>query len=247
VAGILARVLTLAAIAFAAHAQPHMDAAPLVAPFSASKLGPAPQAPWVPFIIGAQKTPTDYDIVEDDGKRVLHAKAVAAASAITAPVKFDITAAPIMEWRWKVSGLIIDADNAVASKEDSPARVILAFDGDKSKLSAFDRSKGILAKSVTGRDSPYAELMYIWSSKAPVGTVIANPHTKRVQMVVASTGSAGVGKWQTLSRNVREDFIRAFGEEPGMLTDVGVLTDTDNTSATVEAWYGDIRFVPAKP
>jgi len=25
-----------------------------------------------------------------------------------------------------------------------------------------------------------------------------------------------------------------------------VLTDTDNTNATVEAWYGDIQFVPAQ-
>ena len=27
------------------------------------------------------------------------------------------------------------------------------------------------------------------------------------------------------------------------MTDVGILTDTDNTGASVEAWYGDIRFV----
>jgi hypothetical protein len=64
-------------------------------------------------------------------------------------------------------------------------------------------------------------------------------------MVVASSGAAGVGKWQSLSRNVLEDFRRAFGEEPGMLTDVGVLTDTDNTGGSAEAWYGDIRFAPA--
>ena len=26
------------------------------------------------------------------------------------------------------------------------------------------------------------------------------------------------------------------------MTDVGIMTDTDNTGATVDAWYGDIRF-----
>ena len=36
-----------------------------------------------------------------------------------------------------------------------------------------------------------------------------------------------------------------FGEEPGRMTEVGVLTDTDNTGASVEAWYGDIEFRPA--
>ncbi len=87
--------------------------------------------------------------------------------------------------------------------------------------------------------------MYIWANHAPVGTVIANPRTRRVQMVVASSGAAGVGEWQALARNARIDFRRAFGEEPGPLIAVGVLTDTDNTDGHAEAWYGDIGFGPA--
>jgi hypothetical protein len=63
-------------------------------------------------------------------------------------------------------------------------------------------------------------------------------------MVVVGSGATGVGVWQTIRRNVIEDFRRAFGEEPGPLTAVGVLTDTDNTGKSVEAWYGDIRFLP---
>jgi len=47
-----------------------------------------------------------------------------------------------------------------------------------------------------------------------------------------------------MSRNVHDDFVRAFGEEPGMLTAVGVMTDTDNADGYAEAWYGDIRFEP---
>ena len=103
-----------------------------------------------------------------------------------------------------------------------------------------------MSSNNNNRDLPVSQLIYIWSNKVPVGTIIPNPHTKRVQMVVASSGAAGVGKWQALSRNVLEDFRRAFGEEPGMLTDVGVLTDTDNTGGNAEAWYGDIRFAPAR-
>ena len=80
---------------------------------------------------------------------------------------------------------------------------------------------------------------------SPVGTIIENPHTKRVQMVVAASGAANVGKWVVLKRNVYEDFKRAFGEEPGRLMEVGILTDTDNTGGSAEAWYGDIEFQPA--
>lgn len=222
-----------------------MEAAPLVTPFSTAKPGTDLPAGWEVLRLGSYKRPTQYTLEQDDGRVVLHARAEGAASALLHPVKFDIRSAPIMQWRWKISGLIEGADNRVASKEDSPVRIVLGFDGDKSKLTLSERASAAIAKRATGRDLPYAELIYIWSNRAPVGTVIENPHTHRIEMVVASTGAAGVGAWQTLSRNVVEDFRRAFDEEPGLLTDVGVLTDTDNTGATVDGWYGDIRFVPA--
>ena len=94
---------------------------------------------------------------------------------------------------------------------------MLEFDGDKSKLGFGDRAAASLAGQLSGRELPYATLMYVWSSSAPVGTVIPNPHTKRVQMIVVSSGASGVGKWQTLKRNVAEDYKRAFNEEPGLL------------------------------
>jgi hypothetical protein len=88
--------------------------------------------------------------------------------------------------------------------------------------------------------------MYIWANKAPVNAVIPNPRTNRVQMVVASSGAGGVGAWQTLSRNLREDYKRAFGEDPGRLVAYGVLSDTDNTGESIQAWYGDILFKAAR-
>ena len=229
----------------AAQAQERMEAAPLVAPFSSARPGgPIPRG-WTPFSLGVSKRPTEYQLVDDQGRTVLRARADAAASALTYTVKFDIHAAPVVEWRWKIASLIEGADNSVSSKEDSPARVVFGFDGDRSRFSILERSSSSLARAVTGRELPFAQIIYIWSNRAPVGTVIANPHTRRVQRVVASSGAAGVGKWQTLSRNLLEDFRRAFGEAPGMLTDVGVFTDTDNTGGVAEAWYGDIRFQSA--
>ncbi len=229
-----------------AHAQ-SMAAAPLVTPFSDAKPGTALPPGWEVLLLGSSKTPTDYKFVDDGSEVVLSAHAVAAASALNAKVKFDIKAAPVIQFRWKIASLIGGADNRVAAKEDSPVRVILGFDGDRSKLTLGEKTASLLAKSATGRELPYAQLMYVWSNTYPVGTVIPNPHTKRIQMVVAASGPANVGKWLALSRNVTEDFRKAFGEDPGPLIDVGVMTDTDNTGATVDAWYGDIRFVAGPP
>ena len=233
-----------AAIASAvpAHAQ-RMESSPLVTPFSAAKPGTTPPAGWAALSFGSLKKPTEFRFIEDQGTTVLHARAVAAASGLVQNVRFDIKSAPVVQFRWKISNLIVGADNAIAAREDSPVRITLGFDGDKAKLTLREKTASLIAKRATGRDLPYAQLVYVWANAAPVGTVIENPHTRRVEMVVAASGGADVGKWVTLTRNVVEDFRRAFGEEPGMLTDVGILTDTDNTGATVEAWYGDIRFL----
>jgi hypothetical protein len=240
-------LVALAAVGVARESagQAQMASAPLVAPFSAARAGKAFPPGWRPVTIAAGKTPTDYRLQDDGGVTVLVAHAKGAASALGHPVNFDIGSAPVVEWRWKISGLIDGADNAIASREDSPARIILEFDGDKSKLPLREQAILALAKGSAGHEVPYATLMYVWANKAPVGKVIPNPHTGRVRMVVAQNGPAGVGAWQSMRRNVADDYRRAFGEDPGRLIGVGILTDSDNTGETVDAWYGDIRFGPA--
>ncbi|MEO8676122.1 MAG: DUF3047 domain-containing protein [Casimicrobiaceae bacterium] len=241
----LALAAAVAVMSPIAHPQATPDAAPLVTPFSTQKAGSEMPAGWEVVKITDQKKPTQYKLVDDGGTVVLSAISEAAATGLGQPTKIDVKTAPNLEWRWKISRLVAAADNAVSSKEDSPARIVLSFGGDRAKLPLTDRLALSLADQRSGKTTPYGTLMYVWSNKAPVGTVIPNPHTGRVQMIVASSGPAGVGAWQSLKRNVFEDYRKAFNEEPGLLMSVGVLTDTDNTGESVEAWYGDIRLLPA--
>lgn len=229
-----------------AHPQATLEAAPLLMPFSAGRAGaPAPPG-WEVLRLTDRKRLTAYDLVADHGVVVLHAVADASASALAHRTAFDVRAAPFIQWRWRIDRLIADADNRVASREDSPVRLMFEFDGDKSKLPLRDRAVFMVTSAASGHELPYATLMYIWSNGLPVDTVVPNPHTRRIMMVVAASGPAEVGKWHTLRRNILDDFVRAFGEQPGRLTAVGVLSDTDNTGAQVEAWYGDIQFAPAE-
>lgn len=207
--------------------------------FSSGKPG-APSAPWEIVKVNEKKKLTAYDFVEDGGKVVLHAVSDASSSGLGVPMIVDIAKTPMISWRWKIAGLIEGADNAVGSKEDAPARLMLTFDGDKDKLTFGDRTTMGLASKLYGRDLPYATLMYVWANDAPVGTVIPNPHTRRIQMIVASSGKGGVGQWQSLKRNLREDYRKAFGEAPGPLNSIVAFTDSDNTGSHAEAWYGDI-------
>jgi hypothetical protein len=202
---------------------------------------------WEPLKINDKKKPTAYELATEDGKPVVHARAEASASGLYRKAGFLLADRPAASWRWKVSRLVEKADNSKGGREDSPARIVLAFEGDRSKLPKSDQAVLRIAKKLSGQNLPYATLMYVWSNEAPVGTVIANPHTRRIQMVVASSGAAGVGTWQAISRDAAEDFRRAFKEEPGRLLAYGVMSDTDNTGENVEAWYGEIEFAPKKP
>jgi len=228
-----------------AYAQSSTPAAPADAPspfFSASSPGPDLPAGWKNLPVAKGKVSTQYKLVSVSGATVIQADSVGSASALMHDGNTDLTQTPWLSWRWKVDHPVPKADNSVAALEDAPARLILIFDGDKSQLSLGDRTAARLAKSVGGQDLPYATLMYIWSTTAPVGNVIPNPHTDRIQMIVTAGGDASLGQWQSFNRNVADDFQSVFHEKPGKLLAYGVLTDSDNTNSTAQAWYGDIRF-----
>jgi hypothetical protein len=217
-----------------------------VVPFSAGTAGQPMPRGWEVMKINENKKLTQYHLVDDAGAVVLHATAVASASAVGQYVTVDLEKTPVVEWRWKINHLISTADMEVGRTEDSPVRLIFAFDGDIKKLPLGDRATASVAKNLSGKELPFATLMYVWANAAPVDKIIHNPHTNQIRMIVASSGAGGAGKWQTLSRNLREDYKRAFGEYPGKLLHYGVMTDTDNTGESVEAWYGDIAFKPAR-
>lgn len=212
-----------------------------VPPFSIYSAGDLPQG-WAPLIILRNKKPTEYRLERIEGRTVLHARAISASSALMHKMNADPAKQPWLSWEWKISSLLEKADNMERATEDSPVRIVLGFDGDKDSLPFADQVLFETAKVITGHDFPYATLMYIWENKAPVGTVIRSPHSNRIKMMVAASGAEGIGQWRYFLRNIAEDFEKAFGEKPGPLIGIGVLTDTDNTGETVEAWYGDIRF-----
>jgi hypothetical protein len=98
-----------------------------------------------------------------------------------------------------------------------------------------------LAQVLTGEAPPYATLMYVWDSRAEVGSLIVNPRTDRVRKIVLDSGPEGLKRWRDHRRNLAEDFRKAFGEEPGTLVGIAVMTDGDNTRSMAQAWYGAIE------
>lgn len=215
-----------------------------VPPFSSAATGESIPRGWENWVLHPRKKATRYEIVVESGKAVLRAHAIASASGLLARVNADPTETPFIEWSWRTESLLGQADNLVAALEDSPARVVLAFEGDRTSLPLKDQLFFERVKLFTGVDLPYATLMYIWGNRRPIESVLQNPHTPRIQKIVVSSGAAGVNRWHRMRRNIIDDYRRAFGKSPGRLVGVAVMSDSDNTNGDVVAYYGDIRLLP---
>lgn len=219
-----------------------------VAAFSRAEPGDRLPGGWKRVSLSRFKRDTDYRLIrDDDGVTVVQADATQAASGLVKELDVDAASTPWLSWRWKVPQIITGADNSRRETEDSPARIVVAFDGDLEKLDFEERAVASRYKALTGRDMPYATLMYIWENQAPVGKVIESRHSSRVQMLVATSGASQCGKWLNFARNIEEDFRRAYGEAPGRIRSIGIMTDTDNTGESTRAYYGDIKFSALPP
>jgi hypothetical protein len=212
-----------------------------VAAFSLSQLGEPHPLEWQPWVFSRFNRRTDYRVIEMDGRRVLRAQAQTAASGLLQEIEIDPLVSRHLKWHWSVPQLLPEADLSKKGSDDSPVRMIVSFDGDLAKLDVEDRAMAGMVKMVSGREMPYATLMYVWDNKLPIGTFLDSPHSSRVKLIVVESGSGRLGKWVSYSRNLVADFKRAFGEMPEKIITVGVMTDTNATEKDATAYYGDIE------
>src|SRR5437016_4316078 len=212
--------------------------------FSAGRAGES-QPGWGRFIVSPFATKSDYRLVDGGAGVVLEGLANGSASGFYRRIHIDPKRHPVIEWRWRVLQTPADLDPRVPARDDSPARVIVAFHGDAARLDIGERFTLALYKALTGERMPYAIIMYSWASDAPVGTITPSIPTGKIQTIVVESGG-GIGEWRELRRNVLEDYRLAFGEEPWDIVGVGVMTDARNTHEKASAQFGDISFRPER-
>ena len=198
---------------------------------------------WSFYRIAPFKKNTIYRLENYQGRTVLSANAKTSASGLAVKLKPRQVNNLWLQWEWKALAALPDADNAEGIRDDAPLRILLAFDGNKSKLPLKEKMNFEMANLISGQEMPYATLMYIWSGKTPVDTVLTNAHTTRVKMIVVDSGWDGLGQWHKHQRDIATDYKRAYGEAPGELIGIALLTDTDNTKSETRAFYGDIELV----
>lgn len=202
-----------------------------------------PQTPgshWFHYPLPGKRV-SRYVPVQVNGREALAVHADASASMIRRRVWVAANRLNECRFSWRVPDLLNKADMAQADLDDAPVRVGLVFDGDRSRFSARNAVMSELSLALTGEPLPYAVLMYVWSKHRPTGDVVHNPRSDRIRKLVVESGFARQDQWLDYRRNIRADFQQAFGEAPGPLIGISLMSDTDNTRSLAQPWYGTVQ------
>jgi Protein of unknown function (DUF3047) len=201
---------------------------------------------WHTFTLPSKK-PTDFSKVKMDGRDAVLAVADASASLLRQQVRIPAAELSQVRFSWKVPQLIEAADMAQREADDSPVRIVLTFEGNRANWSAKNAMLSELSLVLTGEELPYATLMYVWCNTRAPGSVIHNPRTDRIRKMVVESGAKNLNQWLDYERNIKADFERAFGETPGALVGIALMTDTDNTRSQARAYYGPVSMHAGAP
>lgn len=179
---------------------------------------------WIPKSF---KGKTEYIWTVEDGKPFIKAISNNAASGLFYKIEYDSQKHPYITWNWKVDNIIAGGDASQKSGDDYGARIYVVFPSF-----FFWNTRAI---------------NYIWANKLPKNQAVPNPYTSNDIMISVESGPSNTGKWITETRNVYEDYIRYFGEEPPKVGAIAIMTDTDNTGESTSASYGPISICSQDP
>ena len=174
------------------------------------------------------KGQTRYTIEQQGDSKSLKAESQSGASILLCPFRFDPDTYDWLSWRWRVDRLVEQEDLRRKKGSDAAARVYVYFD-------------------TTGVPWQKRNIDYVWSANLPVGTVLPSAFSKSSMMIVVESGADHLGTWQTVSRDLKEDYRRCFGQGPPDVVAIGVMSDSDNTKGQAIAYFDDLVVTRNKP
>jgi len=163
-------------------------------------------------------SPAEYEMVEEDGKKVLRCTTDNSASIFARDTAIPLATHPILSWRWKVVQAIeSDVDEAITEGDDHPVRFFLTFSNENGDRNAME---------------------IIWSNKkyAPGDYKIIGSFYH----YVANGLDTNVGKWFDQTVDLRQLYKDIGGTGTPTLETLGFFCDSDNTGSKSEGMFSDV-------
>jgi len=148
---------------------------------------------------------------------------------------FDATRA---SWRWRVVEGVPATDLSQKGGDDRALAIYFAFAPEGDRRSAAEGRASLRNLLLTGRGQL---LVYVWGGEGVRGEIVQNPYTRGSGVyIIQRPASTATGSWLSEDVDLRADFVRAFGGEPGVLVGVAVASDSDDTKSRNVAAIADL-------
>lgn len=171
------------------------------------------------------KSETQYQLVNDPNfpALVLHGKSQGTASGLLKETSIDLSKTPWLSYWWKVETFPDTIDEKLKAQDDFAWRVSVTV------------TPGITMMSSK-------TIVYVWTPNQPQDSAWGNPFAPTQFKMLAATVTDQKYTWVKVTRNVREDFKRLYGEDFDTLTVVAATSDSDNTNSTSSAFLTTLVF-----
>jgi hypothetical protein len=158
-------------------------------------------------------------VIDETQGAVIQLKSRRSSFALERAVDIDPERYPYLTWRWKVATLPRGADFRQATTDDQAAQILVAFT-DRRILS------------------------YLWDSTAPKDTMQSATSIPLLHIfaVVCRSGPAELNQWLSESRNLSDDYQKAYGRRPPRLKGIRLQINTQHTGSSAESYFGDVAF-----
>ena len=158
-------------------------------------------------------------VIDETQGAVIQLKSRRSSFALERAVDIDPERLPYLTWRWKVATLPRGGDFRQATTDDQAAQILVVFT-DRRILS------------------------YLWDSTAPKDTMQSATSIPLLHIfaVVCRSGPAELNQWLSESRNLSDDYQKAYGRRPPRLKGIRLQINTQHTGSSAESYFGDVAF-----
>jgi Protein of unknown function (DUF3047) len=188
---------------------------------------------WTEEFVPGQKVPkTRFAVQGSAAGPVLRIESAASYGNKVHRLAGPAAAATRLQWRWRLDEAIAGADLLSKPADDAALKVCVLFDLPIERVPFMERQLLRFARAFTGEPLPAATVCYVWVPLQRAGSLLPNAHTRRLRWIVLQGDAAPLSAWRDEARDLRADFLRAFGDEaqevPPILA-IAIGGDADNT------------------
>lgn len=171
--------------------------------------------------------------VEGEVVRVMSDSAV---SVLWRDVAVDLTATPILAWRWRVDAAPPPTALARRGGDDRALALYATFAADPATESLGTRLRRAMLEPFVEGVMPGRVLTFVWGGDGATMGWFVNPYlAESGRMRVLRGPEAPLGVWLDEAVNLRDEHAAAFAEPARTLLQLGISADTDDTASRAEA------------